>query len=284
MADKSKIEWTDATWNPVTGCDRVSEGCDNCYALTLASRLKEMGNPRYQTDGRRATSGPGFGVALHEDALVTPLSWKRPRMIFVNSMSDLFHPDVPATFIARCVEVMVKAEQHTFQVLTKRPRRMAALMPKIWSLLDVVIENPPKNIWLGVSVENQKSADARIPLLLETPAGVRFLSCEPLLGSIDLSEWLDHPKAPGSIGLRRFFNQGSSTGGASIDWVIAGGESGHGFRPMRTEWAIELRDQCSRAGVPFFFKQWGGRTPKAGGRTLEGRTWDDFPLREFVSA
>ena len=243
MADRSAIEWTQATWNPTTGCDRVSAGCDNCYALGLAARLKAMGQPKYQRDGDPRTSGPGFGVTIHPDALSIPLRWKTPRQVFVNSMSDLFHAKVPTSFIRDVFDVMVAAPQHTFQVLTKRSRRLARLADSLpW----------PDNVWMGVSVE---SADTlyRIDDLREVPAAVRFLSCEPLLGPLT------------GIDIDR------------IDWVIAGGESGRNHRPVEAAWVTKLRDICARADVPFFFKQWGGRTPKSGGRLLDGRTWDGFP-------
>jgi protein gp37 len=247
MSDGSAIEWTEATWNPVTGCDRVSEGCDHCYAQTLAKRLRAAGNPRYQRDGDPRTSGPGFGLTLHWDVLERPLGWKRPRRIFVNSMSDLFHPKVPVDFISRAFDVMGKADHHTFQILTKRPGRMASVLRRL--------RVPPlPNAWLGTSVENQKWADVRIPMLLDTPAAVRFLSCEPLLGPLDLTGYL-----------------------GDVDWVIVGGESGPHARRMEPEWARSIRDQCASAGVAHFFKQWGGRTPKSGGRTLDGRTWDQMP-------
>jgi protein gp37 len=243
MGDHSAIEWTEATWNPVTGCDRVSAGCDNCYALALAARLKGMGQAKYQHDGDPRTSGPGFGVTVHPDDLATPKRWRRPRRIFVNSMSDLFHPKVPADFVAQVFEVMESTPQHTYQVLTKRPKRARQLL-RGWT--------PASNVWLGVSVENDSVVD-RADVLREVPAAVRFLSCEPLLGpltSLDLT---------------------------GIHWVIVGGESGPNFRPMRAEWATDLRDRCAEGGIPFFFKQWGGRTPKSGGRSLEDRTWDEMP-------
>jgi protein gp37 len=243
MGDHSAIEWTQATWNPVTGCDQVSAGCDHCYALTLAARLKAMGQAKYQRDGDPRTSGPGFGVTVHPEELDTPTRWRRPRRIFVNSMSDLFHPKVPADFVAQVFEVMAETPQHIYQVLTKRPKRARQLLQG-WS--------PSPNVWLGVSVEDDRQVD-RAVILREVPVAVRFLSCEPLLGplpSLDLTE---------------------------IDWVIVGGESGQSFRPMQPDWAIDLRDRCLGADIPFFFKQWGGRTPKAGGRLLDGRTWDEFP-------
>jgi protein gp37 len=222
----SSIEWTNATWNPVTGCDRTSVGCDNCYALTLAKRLKAMGQPKYQRDGDPRTSGPGFGLTCHEKELATPLRWRKPRRVFVNSMSDLFHPDVPEAFIARVHDTMAIATQHTFQVLTKRPQRMATVLGDLTVL---------PNVWLGTSVENQRYADLRIPHLLRTPAAVRFLSIEPLLGPVDLSAWMDN----------------------LIDWVIIGGESGHGARPMEFDWAATIVEQCTKAGVAVFVKQLG---------------------------
>lgn len=243
MGDHSAIEWTEATWNPVTGCDRVSPGCDHCYALTLAGRLKAMGQPKYQRDGDSRTSGPGFAVTIHPTELDTPKRWRRPRRIFVNSMSDLFHPKVPANFVEQVFEVMAATPQHTYQILTKRPKRARQLL-RGWT--------PTPNAWLGVSIEEDSQVD-RADILREVPAAIRFLSCEPLLGplpSLDLTD---------------------------IDWVIAGGESGPDFRPMQAEWAASLRNRCLDASVPFFFKQWGGRTPKSGGRQLDGRTWDQFP-------
>lgn len=251
MAQKTDIEWTETTWNPTTGCDRVSAGCDHCYALTLAKRLKAMGSPRYLNDGNPRTSGPGFGLTLHEDKLAEPLRWRSPRLVFVNSMSDLFHPKVPVSFIRRVFEVIEATPQHTYQILTKRPRRMAQVLND-WREFAC---QPIANVWLGTSVEDQKWADQRIPLLLETPASIRFLSCEPLLGPVRLNRWL----------------------AAGIHWVIVGGESGPQARPMHPTWARSIRNQCVEASVPFFFKQWGGRTPKAGGRDLCGRSWDEMP-------
>jgi protein gp37 len=250
MAAGSKIEWTEATWNPVTGCDRISAGCDNCYALTLAKRLKAMGAAKYQADGNPVTSGPGFAVTVHPDALEQPYHWRAPRTVFVNSMSDLFHAKVPLSFVQEVFRVIRETPQHTYQVLTKRPSRVRALADKLdW----------PPNLWLGVSVENQQVL-SRIDLLRQAPASVRFLSCEPLLGpllKLDLT---------------------------AIGWVIVGGESGHGARPMAAEWVTDIRDQCVAAGVPFFFKQWGGRTPKAHGRQLDGRLWDEMPVRLSLTA
>lgn len=243
MAGSTSIEWTEVTWNPVTGCDRVSPGCDNCYALTLAKRLQAMGSPRYQNDGDPRTSGHGFGVTCHEDLVERPLHWHKPRLVFVNSMSDLFHPEVPDDFIARVFDTMKAADQHTFQILTKRPQRLARMAVQLpW----------PSNVWMGVSVENARFR-FRIDHLRTVPSKVRFLSVEPLIadvGKLDLS---------------------------GIHWVIVGGESGHNARPIREEWVTSIRDQCVDAGVAFFFKQWGGRTPKAGGRELNGEFWDELP-------
>jgi protein gp37 len=249
MGDRSAIEWTGATWNPVTGCDRVSKGCDNCYALALAARLKAMGQAKYQHDGDPRTSGPGFGVTMHPAELELPKRWRRPRVIFVNSMSDLFHPKVTAEFVAEVFAVMAATPQHTYQVLTKRPRRARQLLRG---------STPLPNVWLGVSVEADEQVD-RAAILRDIPASVRFLSCEPLLGplpSLDLT---------------------------GIDWVIVGGESGPEPRPMSEEWVTEIRDNCLDAGIPFFFKQWGGRTPKAGGRTLHGKTYDEMPERARIA-
>jgi protein gp37 len=250
VADGSSIEWTQATWNPTTGCDKVSAGCDNCYALTLSKRLKAMGAPKYQNDGDPRTSGPGFALTVHPSALALPYTWTTPRLVFVNSMSDLFHARVPLAFVRQVVDVMRDTPQHTYQVLTKRSRRLSRLADQLdW----------PPNVWMGVSVE---SADVlgRVDELRRVPAAVRFLSCEPLLGPLDGID-LD-----------------------GIGWVIAGGESGPRARPMDPEWVADLRDQCLEAGVPFFFKQWGGRTPKAGGRLLDGQAYDEMPERLAVSA
>ncbi|MEU8423803.1 phage Gp37/Gp68 family protein [Micromonospora sp. NPDC048835] len=250
MADKSAIEWTEATWNPTTGCDRISSGCDNCYAMTLAKRLKAMGSAKYQTDGDPRTSGPGFGVALHPDALDIPRRWRDPRTVFVNSMSDLFHARVPFSYVQQVFDVMRETPRHTFQVLTKRAARLA----KVAHDLDW-----PPNVWMGVSVEDD-SQRSRIDFLRKVPAAVRFISAEPLLGPLPRLDL------------------------AGMDWLIAGGESGQGCRPMKGSWVADLRDQCDRAGAAFFFKQWGGRTPKAGGRLLDGRTWDEMPTPRLPAA
>lgn len=279
MADKSSIEWTQATWNPTTGCDRTSPGCDHCYALTLARRLKAMGNPKYQTDGAPSTSGPGFGIKVHEDQLAIPHHWREPRLIFVNSMSDLFHPKVPAEFIEDVFQVMSDTPRHTYQVLTKRSQRLAKMAERLpW----------PPNVWMGVSIETDRYV-FRADHLRSVPAAVRFISAEPLLGplpSLDL---------------------------AGINWLIAGGESGPGARPMHPDWVRELRDRCTTSQVAFFFKQWGAWAPRkeeravpvsidgafvehaprlpvpgapvrmarlgkgAAGRTIDRRTWSQMP-------
>lgn len=235
MAATSKIEWTDCTWNPVTGCSHVSEGCANCYAERMAKRLQAMGNPNYVD---------GFAVRCHPHMLSRPLEWSKPRNVFVNSMSDLFHPEVPTAFIQDTFEVMVKAHWHTFQVLTKRPERLHELRDTLpW----------PHNIWLGVTIENDACL-WRLDALRSARSQVRFLSLEPLLGPLthlDLT---------------------------SVDWVIVGGESGPRARPIRQEWVRSIRDQCQQDDVAFFFKQWGGTNKKAAGRLLDGRTWDERPV------
>jgi protein gp37 len=303
MADRSTIEWTESTWNPTTGCDRISPGCDNCYALTLAKRLKAMGSGKYQVDGDPQTSGPGFGVTVHEQAMLEPLRWRTPRKVFVNSMSDVGHARIPRSALARIWAVMALTARHQFQVLTKRPRRLAAILAdpafeqavakqateligsRPWQRWQVDLGGqrlagdsglgdgwtitgswdrrgqrlwispwPLPNVWLGTSIESD-GYTSRADELRRAPAAVRFLSLEPLLGpllSLDLT---------------------------GIDWVIVGGESGPNARPVDPNWVRAIRDQCIDASVPLFFKQWGGRTPKAGGRTLDGRTWDQYPAR-----
>ena len=234
MAGSSKIEWTEITWNPVTGCTKISQGCKLCYAERLAKRLQAMGVQKYQQ---------GFDVALHPEILSQPAHWKKPRYVFVNSMSDLFHKAVPTEYIQTVFSVMNQYPQHQFQVLTKRPGRVSRLNRKV---------NWTPNIWLGVSIESERWLD-RLEHLRETNADVKFLSLEPLLGplpKLDLTE---------------------------IDWVIVGGESGPGARPMNQEWVREIRDNCTKNEVPFFFKQWGGVFKKRTGRTLDGRTWDEMP-------
>ena len=249
------IEWTNETWNPTTGCDQISPGCDNCYALTMAKRLKAMGSAKYQADGDPRTSGPGFKLTEHPDALDLPARWKKPRKVFVNSMSDLFHTQVTDEFIGQVWDVMAHCPQHTFQILTKRPQRMAqALGPNGCGFyaFEGPVPCPQPNVWLGTSIETDRYT-FRADHLRNTPAAVRFLSLEPLLGplpSLDLT---------------------------GIDWVIVGGESGRGARPMDPDWVRDLRDRCVSVGVPFFFKQWGGENKKATGRVLDGRTWDEYP-------
>ena len=234
MADGSSIEWTEATWNPVTGCTKVSAGCKNCYAERLSLRLQAMGKPHYRN---------GFRLALHEDALEIPSRWRSSRIIFVNSMSDLFQEDVPRVFIQRVFAVMVACPQHTFQILTKRPNIAAKLASKLeW----------PDNVWLGTSVENA-AVLGRVKQLRNVPAAIRFLSVEPLLGPI--------PRLP-------------LTG---IHWLIVGGESGPGARRIDPEWVRQIRDRCIARGVPFFFKQWGGTNKKKTGRKLDRRYWNQMP-------
>ncbi len=235
MASNSSIEWTESTWNPVTGCNKISPGCKHCYAERMAKRLQAMGQPNYVN---------GFELALHESALQLPLKWKKPQTIFVNSMSDLFHKDVPVAFILKVFEVMRKANWHNYQILTKRSARLLEL--------DSILPWAP-HIWMGVSVETEDYA-FRIEHLRQTTAHIKFLSLEPLLGPLQ----------------RLNLN--------AIDWVIVGGESGPGARQMNPLWVIDIRNQCQKNGVPFFFKQWGGTRKKQTGRELEGRTWDEMPL------
>lgn len=246
MGDKTGIEWTDATWNPVVGCSRVSPGCDNCYAITMARRIEATGNEAYSGT---TTDDDWTGlVKVLPERLDQPLRWRRPRRVFVNSMSDLFHPDVPSSFVAAVFDVMSQTPRHTYQILTKRPQRMAQLMKSAvpgpgW---------PWPHVWLGTSIEND-AYTFRARHLAETPAAVRFLSLEPLLGplpSLDLD---------------------------GIRWVIVGGESGPNHRPVDPAWVRDIRDRCTDIGIPFFFKQWGGRSPKENGRELDGRTWDEYP-------
>ena len=236
MADKSNIEWTDTTWNPVTGCDKISPGCKHCYAERLAKRLRNMGSDKYRN---------GFDVTLHPRTLEDPLRWTKPRRVFVNSMSDLFHPVVPDSFIESVFRVMARAERHTFQLLTKRPERAAVMADDLeWT----------DNLWMGTSVETMVYA-GRIDSLRRIPAAIRFVSAEPLLGSLH------------GMDLR------------GVAWVIVGGESGPGARPMRPQWAREIRDMCVSADIPFFFKQWGGVNRKLTGRLLDGREWNEEPQR-----
>ena len=241
MPGVSKIEWTEATWNPVSGCSKVSSGCLNCYAERMAYRLQRMGNPNYRN---------GFDVTLHPHLLETPLSWKRSRLVFVNSMSDLFHEEVPVEFIQQVFETMRRAHWHTFQILTKRSKRLVDLAPSLaW----------PSNVWMGVSVEN-KDVVERIDHLRKVDSAVRFLSLEPLIGPLP------------DLNLR------------GIHWVIVGGESGPGARLMEPSWVSEIKEQCENSNVPFFFKQWGGVFKKRNGRKLEGKTWDELPRRRALTA
>jgi protein gp37 len=234
MATRSSIEWTEYTWNPVTGCTKISPGCVNCYAQRMAKRLQAMGLPNYRK---------GFSLSLHEHVLQTPLSWKKPSIVFVNSMSDLFHEKVPDEFILKVFNIINKTPQHQYQILTKRAERLAEISSLInWS----------RNVWMGVSVEN-KHYIHRIDYLKMTGAFIKFLSIEPMLGPIPEMEL------------------------NGIDWVIVGGESGPGARPMQYEWAIDIRNQCQSANVPFFFKQWGGINKKKAGRVLDGKIWNQMP-------
>jgi len=241
VADRSRIEWTEATWNPVTGCDQVSPGCGHCYAKTFAERWRGIAGHPYEQ---------GFDLRLWPERLDQPPKWKKPRTIFVNSMSDLFHEDIPFDFVERVFEVIVDCEHHTFQVLTKRQERLAELAPDLpW----------PPNLWMGVSMENRRFVH-RADYLRTVPAAVRFISAEPLLGPL---EGLD------------------LTG---IHWLIAGGESGPRHRRVDAAWVTDLRDRCGDAEVAFFFKQWGGARPKSNGRLLDGRTWDELPeVRPLVA-
>jgi protein gp37 len=307
VADNSTIEWTDATWNPVTGCTKVSPGCDHCYAERIVERFKGKGAFEQ--------------VTLNEDRLSAPLRWRKPRRVFVNSMSDLFHDAVPDDYIAQAFAVMAESPQHTFQVLTKRHGRMRTLLSSesfedaVSAWIDRYQDGtgtmrdddwyPLRNVWLGVSVEDQKRADLRVPALLDIPAAVRFLSCEPLLGPVDLAAYLDRWEWKNSE--RRSDVGHVDWYGPRLGWVIVGGESGPGARPMHPDWARSLRDQCAIGEIPFFFKQWGTWAPadvhgwysraqwveyqEDGGREaafmhaakskslreLDGRTWDEYP-------
>lgn len=297
----SSIEWTERTLNPSTGCDRVSPGCDNCYALTLAARLKAMGQPKYQTDGNPRTSGPGFGFAMHPRVMNAALRRREPTMYFVNSMSDLFHGGATREFLAHVFAVMALTPRHTYQVLTKRPLRMRRVLGSDGQvLLEATVDEataqalydapwPLPNVWLGTSVEDQERAEDRTGYLLETPAAVRFLSCEPLLGPLNLSQWL----WPTPCGCRpdveaRTGELLGCDGGCGdrpqrslLDWVIIGAESGAGARPMDPAWAQSIVDQCRAAGVPVFVKQ------LSGGRRAN-HDIDTFPpglrVREYPQA
>jgi protein gp37 len=245
MADSTSIEWTDATWNPVTGCTKISAGCDHCYAERFSERFRGTRGHPFET---------GFDLTLRPDRLEQPLRWRTPRMIFVNSMSDLFHKEIPKEFIARVFDTMEAATWHTFQVLTKRSSLMRDFLRKRYGT-----RCGPFHMWFGVSIEDGTKT-SRIRHLRAAPAGVRFLSIEPLIGPVGQLDLTD------------------------VDWVIVGGESGPGARPMKEEWVLDIRDQCKARGVAFFFKQWGGARPKSGGRELDGREWNDFPEPRMADA
>ena len=310
MSQNSDIEWTDATWNPVRGCVKVSPGCKNCYAETFAERFRGVAGHPYEQ---------GFDPRLVPEALDAPLRWKKPRTIFVNSVSDLFGDFVPDEYLAACFGVMAATPRHTYQVLTKRADRLprwsgwvetrahrGAWLECMLTASDMIPEDPPRrfaeetigplsgpwplpNVWLGVSVESQKYADERIPHLLATPAAVRFLSIEPLLGPVDLTPYLRSwcpACASHLLGGEHFEGRACGTCHArterGVGWVIVGGESGPGAREMDPAWVRSIRDQCVAAKVPFFFKQWGGVRKKLRGRLLDGRTWDEMPVRTVV--
>lgn len=252
----SKIQWTEQTWNPTTGCDRVSPGCDHCYALDMAARLKRIGQPKYQRDGDARTSGPGFGLSCHDDTLELPLRWKNPRRVFVNSMSDLFHPEVPDEFIGKVWDVMVRTPRHTYQILTKRPQRIARVLGPDGAGVYAVegpVPCPQPNVWLGTSIENDRYV-FRADHLRASPAAVRFLSLEPLIGPLP------------SLSLD------------SIDWVIVGGESGPGARPMDLGWVREILIWCAEAGVSLFVKQLGAVWAREmGSMDRKGGDWSEWP-------
>jgi len=319
MSVETAIEWCDSTWNPIRGCSRVSSGCMNCYAERVAARFSGPGQP-YEGLATMTPSGPRWTgeVRVIEKHLADPLKWTKPRRIFVNSMSDLFHMKLRNGDIDRVFAAMALCPDHTFLILTKRPERMQSYIatparamsvsyimddprrwPELrrrWSEVKYAAERlrrgkdwPLANVWLGISAENQATADQRIPPLLDTPAARRFVSAEPLLGPIDFSKWItlaraqliatdgkyDEAKHGAAIQARAF----ASPDAWALHWIIVGGESGPGARPMDPAWATAIRDQCDTAGVAFFFKQWGGKTPKAGGRELEGRIWNQMPRR-----
>jgi protein gp37 len=306
------IEWTRSddgtagkTWNPTTGCDRISPGCDNCYALTMAKRLKGMGSAKYQNDGDPRTSGPGFGIIGHPDTLDEPLRWKKPRRVFVNSMSDLFHARVTTDLITKVWDVMARTPQHTYQVLTKRASRLAPVLAKVHAELGLTVPLP--NVWLGVSVENQKYADLRIPALLAAPAAIRFLSCEPLLGPVRLThqdhsgherdwdgDWicLNCSTDEEHVTWRTVDNPA-----LDIDWVIIGGESGPGARPFDPNWAADLIADARQVGAAPFVKQLGtvwARDHHIGGKSVAAHKdtkggnpayWPaDLRIREYPTA
>ena len=277
---KSKIEWLEGgkVWNPVTGCTRVSPGCDNCYAIRQSHRFSGVKGSKFEGVTLRQAQGERVDwtgvVRCHEDLLEMPLSWRKPERVFVNSMADLFHDDVPEEFIFKVWKTMLESPRHTYMILTKRPQRMKVVVKKIETWLAdtypsrrTIAGVPLPNVWLGVSCEDQRWRIKRIPHLLNTPAAVRFVSLEPMLGGIDLWQYLGGNRNP----------IGEAYGGKGLDLVICGGESGPGARPMELEWARSVRDQCVAAGVPFFFKQWGGCGKKRAGRLLDGREWNEFP-------
>ena len=303
----TNIQWTEQTWNPTTGCDRLSDGCTNCYALTMAKRLKGMGQAKYQNDGNPRTSGPGFGITVHPDALEEPFRWKKPRRVFVNSMSDLFHNGVSTEFLAQVFAVMALTPQHTYQILTKRHARMRSILNRrdfavavrtemyaldAYATLARAERWPLPNVHLGVSVENQKWADIRIPALIETPAAVRFLSCEPLIGPVDLFAGDHSAHARDWNGSDDYICLDCSTDerhvpwrnidrpNLGIDWIIIGGESGPGARPFNPQWAADLIDDARQAEAAPFVKQLGsvwardvtvsGKTVAAHGDTKGG--------------
>lgn len=320
MADKSKIEWCDASWNPVRGCSRVSKGCEHCYAERVAHRLRDAG---YDGLTRMTEHGPVWTGEVRPvpKLLDYPLRWKRPRRIFVNSVSDLFHEKVPIEFISQVFNIMGSrtlecgkrhlheeecwtGEPHTFQILTKRPEQMRQIILELpdyvgehWpghSTISIAMEAgnwPLPNVWLGVSVENQPTFDERWPYLRDTPAAIRFISYEPALGPVDFSSSLPPSKREICICDREKNNYTADNpyckwphGKKTLNWIICGGESGPRARSMQPDWARSIRDQCRAAGIAFFFKQVGGRTPKAGGRLLDGRAWSEYPEVERIHA
>lgn len=318
MSAASSIEWTERTWNPTTGCDKISPGCDTCYALTMARRLKGMGNAKYQRDGDPRTSGPGFALTVHPDAVNLPLRWRKPSTVFVNSMSDLFHHDVPERFVGDVWNTMALAEQHQFQILTKRPARARKILNGwadagwYWRRTDMMwcgpLTGPLPNVWLGTSTEDQRHADVRIPHLLATPAAVRFISAEPLLGPLDLREHFgvpwnraiqhSHENPRHTLGPYDFdapFSRidcgdcGFDAYPSPLTWVIVGGESGPGARPMDLDWVRDIRDQCAATGTSLFVKQLGTvwakqnhATSRKAGDPLE---WpEDLRIRQMPEA
>lgn len=314
MGDKTGIEWTEATWNPVVGCSVISPGCTNCYAMKMAARLERMGSPIYKGHTTQTKAGAVWNGKVSESnwgQVTLPLRWKKPRVIFANSMSDLFHKDMPAETIERVFAVMAITQRHTYQVLTKRADRMRAEVERIGKSIEILERHaremgytlkfegrglvpwPLPNVWLGTSVEDRARADERIPLLLETAATKRFLSCEPLLGPVSLARWCQHEYRP-ELGKHGDPCSvcGKSTSGlhhpasfGALDWVIVGGESGKGARPMHPDWARTLRDQCQSAGVSFFMKQLGSAAKL---RDRHGGDWTEWPvdlrIREFPNA